>query len=88
MLAYKKEWIHNDAYQSLPDWVKYKLQGVDEVLFDLTWRQLKVCCPHPDTGVVTKYDDLMAAGVEARRLDTDNCAMCFEEADGKLYKFN
>lgn len=85
LLAYRNEWIFTDAYKALPDWVKYQLTGVWDTCHDLLWRELKVCYPHPETGVLTDYEDLKGRD-DLNKLDTNGCRMCFL-TDGKLYPF-
>lgn len=85
LLDYRNEWILNDSYKLLPDWVVERLVGVWDTCHDLLWRQLHVCYIHPDTGVLTRYVDFENS-VDNARIDTESCKMCFY-VDGKLHPF-
>lgn len=87
LLRHRNEWIFNDFHKRLPRWVKYKLEGVWDACHDLFWRELLVCYPHPDSGVLTTYEDLEKANVDMSRLDTDACRMCFQTEDKALHPY-
>lgn len=70
ILQYRNGWIFGTGYDSLPDWVKHKLEGAWDICNDLAYRQdFAFCYPHPRTGTITPADVICNEGLASELAD-------------------
>ena len=83
LLDYRSQWIYDqESFQSLPQWIKYQLTGVYDVLYNMTYRlDLTFCYAHPETGVITDSHTLCKDGFAAK-LDTVTGEHYWKNDDG------